>query len=71
MVSYWLFDPVRFYYLYVLLSGVVNGVLCSTGAAVVICDHPVAMVDHPDISLLKHTFVVVIADVHNEIRLPE
>ena len=57
--------------MYVLLSGIVNSVLCSTCASVVIRDHPVAVINHPDIPLLEYTFVIVIADVHNEIRLPE
>ena len=71
MIPCRLLDPVRLYYLYVLLSGIVNGVLCSTCASVVIRDHPVTVVNHPDIPLLEHTFVIVIADIHNEISLPE
>ena len=66
-----LLNSLWLYHLYALLSGIVDGILCSTGASVIIRNYPITAINHPDIPLLKHTLMVMIADIHNEVSPPE
>ena len=61
----------RFYHLNIMLPCIINRILCSPGSSIVICDHPAAMIAHPYIPLLENAVVIMVADIHNEIRPPE